>query len=394
MVITPMRLILINLLVLAMFSYLRATLLPMPGAMPGLPELPAPDSPGPALRAGRLAERVATSVAVVARELREPVEVAPEHAPALVEAPEEEDSLTEIAAMEGVASLEPSAMEGELPEETEDIVDAPLAQEPVELVASPLELAVVAPPEEQPEPPPESQEDATRAAVEVAKAVAVADAVAPGAPGAAPAGPAEQVVDADEEEDPAHGGVSLPSAAPQHVAAEDAVSTTLARYTDGVRLVRGHLRKQDWAGAVAVADQLLELVDLIGEQRAWLLYLKARAERGRGHLLAAASLYGEAIDHDPPGAHYKNSLAWMMCSSKDPRVRDLEAAVQMAEEAVRDGGSRPQYLDTLARAYFEAGRYDDAVLTQRRAVEGDPDRASFKSRLEWYRDEAIELASR
>lgn len=452
MAITPMRLILINVLVLGMFSFLRSTLLP---PLEATPELPAPESHAPALRAGRLveraAERVATSVAVAAREVRnqaaveapvpaEPVEEesveepAPSSDEALAAALEGEDSLREIAAM-GEGGVEQSlALEGELPieeEGNEDAADDPaddsteeelvsvapaepeVAPEtedeaepaaPVALVASPLELAADPPVEPNeldesteafvnaPETAPESQEDADAAAVEVARAVAVADAVTPGAAGAASETDAE---DTEEAEGTGKGETSdaevpvLPS-----VAAAAAPPTTLAQYTAGVRLVRGHLKKKDFVGAVAVADSLLDLEDLIGEQRAWLLYLKARAERGRGHLLTAARLYGEAIDHDPPGAHYKNSLAWMMCTSKHPRVRDLDAAVKMAEEAVRDGGARSQYLDTLARAYFEAGRYEDAVLTQRQAVESDPARKAFQNRLDWYRDEAIKIAAK
>jgi tetratricopeptide (TPR) repeat protein len=263
-------------------------------------------------------------------------------------------------------------------------------------VASPIELAPEEPSPEAGEPPveeiateiavqpeeevvetaPESRQDEAAAAVEVARAVAVAD-------GEEPAEPASEPEEAED---------SQPATASP--VAEEAAPTTLARYTEAVRQVRGHLKKKDFAGAVTVADGVLQLEDLIGEQRAWLLYLKARAERGRGKHLAAARLYGEAIDHHPPGAHYKNSLAWLMCTSKHPRVRDLEAAVTMAEEAVQDGGARPQYLDTLARTYFEAGRFEDAVLTQRRAVDADPKRSAFQNRLDWYRDEAIKIASR
>ncbi|MFK7735793.1 MAG: hypothetical protein AB8B50_07190 [Pirellulaceae bacterium] len=63
-----------------------------------------------------------------------------------------------------------------------------------------------------------------------------------------------------------------------------------------------------------------------------------------------------------------NQLAWLLgkCES------DLEEAIQLSELSLRLSEDYPAYLDTLGRCYFSAGRIDDAIATQRKAVELAP----------------------
>jgi tetratricopeptide (TPR) repeat protein len=163
--------------------------------------------------------------------------------------------------------------------------------------------------------------------------------------------------------------------------------STVERYSQVVKDARLTMRARNWTATIDVLSRGLELEDLVGEQRAWLLYLRAKAERRLGHTQEAVKLYSEAIDFDPPGTHYKNSLAWVLATVRKPGLRDVPRAVRLAEEAVQEGGGRAQYLDTLARAYFEAGRVGDAVLAQEKAVAKAP-REAYRNRLNWYLEEA------
>ncbi len=63
-----------------------------------------------------------------------------------------------------------------------------------------------------------------------------------------------------------------------------------------------------------------------------------------------------------------NNLAWLLSTHADAKVRDGAEAVSLAERAVRLTGSRnPHFLDTLAAAYAEVGRYQEAIQTAQQA---------------------------
>ena len=60
-------------------------------------------------------------------------------------------------------------------------------------------------------------------------------------------------------------------------------------------------------------------------------------------------------------------------TAPDDALRDGPTAVTLAERACeRTRQAVPMFLDTLAAAYAEAGRFADAVTTQERAVELAP----------------------
>jgi hypothetical protein len=86
------------------------------------------------------------------------------------------------------------------------------------------------------------------------------------------------------------------------------------------------------------------------------------------------------------------SLAWLLATSPDPKVRNGAQAIIVAERANQlTGYEDGMALDTLAAAYAEAGRFDNAVATESRAIElaraaGKNDLADrFATRLALYR---------
>jgi serine/threonine-protein kinase len=85
-----------------------------------------------------------------------------------------------------------------------------------------------------------------------------------------------------------------------------------------------------------------------------------------------------------------NGYAWALLVAQPPDLRDPEAAVVYARRAVElSRGADPGAMDTLALALFESGDAEQAVATQRRALElvGTQDsarRTRFQERLERY----------
>jgi serine/threonine-protein kinase len=65
-----------------------------------------------------------------------------------------------------------------------------------------------------------------------------------------------------------------------------------------------------------------------------------------------------------------NKLAWLFATCENPNYRAASRAVELAESGCRlTAYQEPRLLDTLAAAYAEAGRFDEAVRTAERALE-------------------------
>jgi tetratricopeptide (TPR) repeat protein len=82
----------------------------------------------------------------------------------------------------------------------------------------------------------------------------------------------------------------------------------------------------------------------------------------------AVSHLNEALRLNPDSTEALNNLAWMLATSTNAAVRDGARAVRLAERAREiTGGKKTIYLGTLAAAYAEAGRFDDAISTAEKA---------------------------
>ena len=83
----------------------------------------------------------------------------------------------------------------------------------------------------------------------------------------------------------------------------------------------------------------------------------------------AAAELNRALQLAPDEVSALNSLAWLLATAGVDSVRDGKRAVRLAERAnALTGNNNPAILHTLAAAYAEAGRFDEAMQTARRAM--------------------------
>jgi hypothetical protein len=103
----------------------------------------------------------------------------------------------------------------------------------------------------------------------------------------------------------------------------------------------------DVAASLAIADVLLHL----GRER------------------EAADQLEAALRMKPEATEVLNNLAWLLATCPDASIRDGARAVSLAERACQLTDYKTTIIvGTLAAAYAEAGRFDDAMATAERAI--------------------------
>jgi TPR repeat protein len=95
----------------------------------------------------------------------------------------------------------------------------------------------------------------------------------------------------------------------------------------------------------------------------------------------AAKWYQKAVDQNYVPA--MNNLAMLLATTRNATVRNPKQAITLALKAVASGNN-PDYLDTLAAAYFEDGRIDEAIKAEEKALARDPENESYKKSYEEY----------
>ena len=90
----------------------------------------------------------------------------------------------------------------------------------------------------------------------------------------------------------------------------------------------------------------------------------------QGRIDNAITEYREALRLRPRWSMPLDSLAWIFATSEDPRFRNGVEAIRLAEQASKyTSYKEPIMLDTLAAAYAEAGRFNEALLAGEKAMQ-------------------------
>ena len=110
---------------------------------------------------------------------------------------------------------------------------------------------------------------------------------------------------------------------------------------------------------------------------------------GRGRPAEAVEHLKRVVHWEPGDLQVTNALARQLATRPDPAVRDGERAVRLATRLAKASERRDAgFLDTLAAAYAEAGRLDEAVAAAEEALRLAPPgglRAEIEARLAGYR---------
>ena len=107
-----------------------------------------------------------------------------------------------------------------------------------------------------------------------------------------------------------------------------------------------------------------------------------------GKYEAARAQYAEAIRLQPGDPKAYNASAMIMAACPEAKFRDGKRAVQFATRACElTQWKNPIIIDTLAAAQAEAGDFDTAVKSQKKAIElltDEQQKADYRSRLALY----------
>jgi tetratricopeptide (TPR) repeat protein len=90
----------------------------------------------------------------------------------------------------------------------------------------------------------------------------------------------------------------------------------------------------------------------------------------KGEIGQAITHYQAALEFSPQSISTLNNLAWALSTCPDAPLRNGAKAIEVAQKADQlSGGKNPIFIRTLAAAYAENGRFNDAIETAQRALQ-------------------------
>jgi tetratricopeptide (TPR) repeat protein len=100
---------------------------------------------------------------------------------------------------------------------------------------------------------------------------------------------------------------------------------------------------------------------------------------------AAIRTYEQILAIDPDRAVALNNLAWLLITAPEEHLQNHPRALELAKRAV-ELEPTPEFLDTLAEAYYVTGHVDEALRTIQKALSlATENRAYYERQLERFR---------
>lgn len=97
----------------------------------------------------------------------------------------------------------------------------------------------------------------------------------------------------------------------------------------------------------------------------------------------AANAHEGAVRENPADAQILNGAAWFYATTKSA-LRNPRKALDYANRANSAAPDNPDFVDTLAEAYFVNGRIASAIATEQKALALAPDRKDLQKDMEKY----------
>lgn len=163
----------------------------------------------------------------------------------------------------------------------------------------------------------------------------------------------------------------------------------LKKYDASTFLQKGisSIQSENYQEAIKNLDRAIDLNQKVAE---------AYANRGvaydsLGNYRQAIQDFDRAIELNPKDAMAYNGLAWLYATARRTEFRNGKLAIQYAQKALELKKETPEYMDTLAAAYAESSRFEEAVAMQERAIAilkatGTKDMSEYIKRLDSYKD--------
>ena len=155
-----------------------------------------------------------------------------------------------------------------------------------------------------------------------------------------------------------------------------------------INLGQALLQQGQWAEAISSFEQALAIAPTAAAPHTLLGQALAREGLPRD----AVKHYQAALALQPTNVLALNNLAWIWATSSDAGARDGRRAVALAQQAAElSGETNAAILGTLAAAYAEAGRFNEALATAAKALavaESSADHGlakEFRNRLDDYK---------
>ncbi|MBI4167190.1 MAG: rhomboid family intramembrane serine protease [Acidobacteria bacterium] len=99
----------------------------------------------------------------------------------------------------------------------------------------------------------------------------------------------------------------------------------------------------------------------------------------------AIRYYERSLELNPDQAATHNNLGWLLATTTIAELRDPARSLAHAQKAVAlDGWKEATFIDTLAEALYVNGRYSEAVTTQTRALQLDPQNKEYRDHMARY----------